>query len=410
MEKKLQEYAKLLIEVGLNVQKGQTLFIRAPYACAPFVQRCAKAAYDAGCREVIAEYGDDRLTRMKYLHADGAVFDECPAWMVERQMSLVRQNAAFLHIAADDPDTLKGVDPDRIRRNAIARGNALREYQQAVMENRVRWCIASVPTASWAKRVFPGKTEEQAVEALWDAILKTMRVTGEGDAVDLWRAHVEQTEARCQKLNALKLSSLRYQNSLGTDLTVELPEGALWLGGSEKSRDGIPFIANMPTEEIFTAPKRTGVNGRVVSSMPFVLSGNLIERFAFTIKDGAIETIEASSEAEHKLLSDAISVDEGAKYLGEVALVPYDSPISQLGILFYNTLFDENASCHFAFGEAYPCLENAKSLTEEEKKSRGINQSITHQDFMVGTRDLSITGITRDGREVPVFVNGNFAL
>lgn len=225
--------------------------------------------------------------------------------------------------------------------------------------------------------------------------------------MDRWREHLETLERRLGKLNALNLKSLHYANSLGTDLTVELPEGHIWESGGDRTLSGRSYIANIPTEEIFTSPLKTGASGVVYSSMPLVHDGNVIDKFRFVVKEGKI--VEAQAEQGEETLRAAISVDEGAAYFGEVALVPFDSPISNQGLLFYNTLFDENAACHIAFGEAYPCLEGGQQMSKDELKARGLNDSITHVDFMIGTPDLSILGTTRDGREVPIFIDGNFA-
>jgi aminopeptidase len=256
--------------------------------------------------------------------------------------------------------------------------------------------------------VFPDAEPDDAIDLLWDAIFNAVRVTDDTDAVEEWRNHIDQLTIRKDRLNELNLKSLNYKNSLGTDLVVELPEGHIWAAGSESTKSGQVFVANIPTEEIFTAPKRDGVNGVIVSSMPFVKDGNIIENFKMTLKDGKIVDVQADKGVE--VLRNAIAVDEGASYLGEVALVPYDSPISNTKILFYNTLFDENASCHFAFGQAYPSsIKGGENMSKGELDRRGINDSITHEDFMVGTEDLSIIGITQDGKQIPIFVDGNFA-
>ena len=225
--------------------------------------------------------------------------------------------------------------------------------------------------------------------------------------MDRWREHLDTLDARLEKLNALKLKSLHYTNSLGTDLTVDLPEGHIWESGGDRTLSGRSYIANIPTEEIFTSPLKTGANGIVYASLPLVHDGNVIDKFHFVVKDGKI--VEAHARQGEETLRAAISVDEGASCFGEVALVPYDSPISAQGLLFYNTLFDENAACHIAFGEAYPCLEGGQQMSKDELKARGLNDSITHVDFMIGTPDLSIVGTTRDGEEVPIFIDGNFA-
>ena len=408
MEAKFKEYAKLLVEVGVNIQKGQTLVIGSPVDCAWFARLCARAAYAAGCREVVMRWSDDELTREKYLHAEDSVFDSLPAWQAEFDNGYARQGAAFLHISARDPENLVGVDPDRIARSQRSSGEALREYRELTMSNTVPWCIGSIPIPSWARKVFPGCPDGEAVEKLWEAIFQTVRVDGSGAAVDRWREHLAGLKGHMDRLNGLNLESLHYTNSLGTDLTIRLLEGHIWAAGSSATKSGLPFIANMPTEEVFTAPLRNGVDGVVCSPLPLVHNGVVIDKIRFQVREGKI--VEASAQTGEDALKAAITLDEGASYFGEVALVPYDSPISRQKLLYYNTLFDENASCHLAFGEAYPeCLQGGAEMSKEERKARGLNDSITHVDFMVGTADLSITGETRDGREVPVFVAGNFA-
>ena len=409
MENKLCEYAKLLVEVGLNVQKGQTLLIQSPVDCAYFARMCADAAYDAGCREVVMNWGDDYLTRARYLHAADEVFDEVPEWRRHFCNDYAAEGAPRLVIVAEDPETLKGVDSGRIVRAQRAAGAALEPYYHTYMNNEAPWCVASIPIPAWAAKVFPGVPEAEAMQKLWDAIFETVRITGDGKAVERWHAHLATLEARKNKLNELRFKSLHYTNSLGTDLTIELPEGHLWAAGNGATPKGQVFVANMPTEEIFTAPHRLGINGVVYAALPLVENGNIIDGFRFVIRDGRI--VESHAKVGEEFLKAAYTVDEGASYFGEVALVPYDSPISNQGILYYNTLFDENARCHLAFGEAYPeCLEGGNDMTREELLAHGLNWSINHVDFMVGTADLSIVGNTHDGREIPVFVNGNFAI
>ncbi|MBU5626475.1 aminopeptidase [Oscillibacter sp. MSJ-2] len=407
MNDKLQEYAKLLIRVGLNIQKGQNLVISAPVECAFFARVCAEKAYEAGCREVVMNWTDDALSRMKYLHAREEVFDHVPLWRRHFFNDYALEGAAYLAISATDPESLKGVESDRIVRAQRSSGKALREFNRLQMCSGFPWCIASIPIPSWAKTVFPEDGEERAMEKLWEAIFSAVRISGDGTSVERWEKHLATLAERKERLNALRFRSLHYTNSLGTDLTVELPEGHVWESGDDRLLSGRSFVANMPTEEIFTSPLRTGVNGVVYSALPLVHDGNIIDQFHFVVKEGKI--VEAHAEKGEETLKAAISVDEGASYFGEVALVPYDSPISNQKILFYNTLFDENAACHIAFGEAYPCIERGREMGKEELKERGLNESITHVDFMVGTPDLSIVGTTHDGREVPVFENGNFA-
>lgn len=407
MDEKLREYARLLVQVGLNVQKGQTLVISSPVECAFFARLCAAEGYGAGCREVVMNWSDDALGRMKYLHAEDSVFDAVPLWRRHFYNDYALEGAAYLAISASDPENLRGVDPGRLVRSQQASGRALKEFDRLQMCSGFPWCIASIPIPAWSRKVFPDLPEAQAQERLWEAIFRSVRVSGDGGAVERWRAHLETLGRRVDRLNALDLRTLRYANALGTDLTVDLPEGCIWEAGNDRTLSGVPFIANIPTEEIFTAPLKTGVNGVVYASLPLAHDGHIIDGFRFVVKEGRI--VEARARQGEEALKAAISVDEGAAYFGEVALVPYDSPISNQKILFYNTLFDENAACHIAFGEAYPCVEGGRRMTKEQLKERGLNDSITHVDFMVGTPDLSVTGITRDGREVPVFVNGNFA-
>ena len=407
MEEKLQEYAQLLVRVGLNIQQGQTLVISSPVECAYFARLCAAEAYAAGCKEVVMNWHDDALGRMKYLYADDTVFDDVPLWRRHFFNDYAQEGAAYLAISASDPENLKGVDGSRIIRAQQASGKALKEFDRLQMCGGFPWCIASIPIPSWAKTVFPEDGEERAMERLWDAIFRAVRISGDGKAVEKWQAHLKTLHARMEKLNALKFKARHYANALGTDLTVELPEGHIWEAGNDVTLSGQEYIANIPTEELFTSPLKTGVNGVVYASLPLVHDGNIIDGFHFVVKDGKI--VEARARQGEETLKAAISVDEGAGYFGEVALVPYDSPISNQKILFYNTLFDENAACHIAFGEAYPCLEGGQQMTKDELKARGLNDSITHVDFMVGTPDLRIVGTTHDGREIPVFENGNFA-
>ncbi|MCI8847924.1 MAG: aminopeptidase [Oscillibacter sp.] len=407
MNEKLREYARLLVRVGLNIQPGQRMIISSPVECAAFARLCAAEAYEAQCKEVVMNWTDDAMTRMKYQNAAEEIFDEVPLWRRHFFNDHALEGAAYLAISATDPENLKGVDSQRMIRAQRASGKALKDFDRLQMCGGFPWCIASIPIPSWAVRVFPDMDEAEAVSALWDAIFQAVRITGDGKAVERWHEHLDTLQKRLETLNALKLQSLHYTNALGTDLTVELPEGHVWESGGDVTLNGQTYIANIPTEEIFTAPLKTGANGVIMGSMPLVHDGNTIENFRFVVENGKI--VEAAARLGEQVLQAAISVDEGAAYFGEVALVPYDSPISNQGLLFYNTLFDENAACHIAFGEAYPCLEGGQKMSKDELKARGLNDSITHVDFMIGTPDLSITGKTRDGREVPIFINGNFA-
>lgn len=408
-EEKLREYARLLVEVGINLRPGQVLNLRSDVDCAPLARLCTEAAYELGAKDVVNEWRDDPMTRLRFLHADDAVFDQAYPWEQARYDHLTDLNAPYLVIIGSDPEAMAGVDPARITRANKARYPIVKRYSDAQMDSRFQWSIGAYATPAWAAKVFPGLSREEAVAKLWDAIFDAVRVTGDGKAADRWQAHISEQKRVVDILNRYQFVSLHYENALGTDFTVGLPQGHYWAGGAEgcKSIPGLEFVANMPTEEVFTLPHRDQAEGRVYAALPLALHGNLIEHFYLDFKDGKI--VDVHAEAGEEYLRQAIRIDEGASHLGEVALVPYHSPIRDTGILFYETLFDENAACHLAFGKAYPCLDGADGKSEDELLALGVNDSMTHVDFMVGTADLSITGRTADGREVPVFVNGDFA-
>ena len=407
MEQKLEKYARLVVKTGVNIQKDQILVVNSPIECADFARKIAKEAYAAGAKDVVVSWNDEKLSKIRFTDAPDKVFDEFPNWRKEMYLGYAKEGAAFVSIAASDPEILKDVNPDRIARMQKVSGNALKEYRERMMNNKNTWCVVSIPTVSWAKKIFPQLSEAEAVARLWDAILETVRV-GDGDPIAAWQSHLKTLTKSKELMNEYNFTRLHYKNALGTDLTVELPKGHIWLSGAEFTPDGREFVANMPTEEVFTLPKKHGVNGTVVSSKPLNYHGNLIEDFKLTFKDGKV--IEYSAKKGQSILEKLLTADESAAYLGEVALVPHDSPISNLNILFYNTLFDENASCHLAFGKAYPvCIEGGDKMDESELEAAEVNDSLIHEDFMIGTADLEITGITQDGKEVAVFKNGNFA-
>lgn len=407
-KEKLEEYAHLLVEIGLNIQPGQLVRLSAPVECAPLARLCAQVALDRGAKDVVMDWTDDFITRQRYLKADGQVFEVFPAYLKEKFDWMLQEGCTALSIIGSDPEMLRGVDPARIQSWQRVQGPNIRGWHDAMSANRFQWSIGAHPTRAWAEKVFPDKKGEEAIDALWEAIFAVCRITGDGKAVERWREHVDATARRAKRLNEYNFKSLHYTNSLGTDLTIVLPENHVWMGGSEDTPRGVEFVANMPTEEIFTAPRWDGVNGRVYAAMPLALNGNLVCDFYMDFENGKIVDVHAEQGEEY--LRDSVGMDEGAAYLGEVALVPYDSPIRNSGILFYNTLFDENASCHLAYGSAYPnCVKGGEELDEAGQKAAGLNQSMTHVDFMVGTKDLSIVGTTQDGREIPVFVDGNFA-
>ena len=407
-KEKLEEYAHLLVEVGLNIQPGQMVNLAAPVECAPLARLCAQVALDRGAKDVIMDWRDDFIVRERYLKADSQVFEEFPHYLKEKYEWMVQEGCTALSIIGSDPEMLRGVDSTRIHTWQRVQGENTRVWHDSLSANRFQWSIGAHPTKAWAEKVFPDKKGEEAIDALWEAIFSVCRITGDGKAVERWRDHVDATARRAKLLNEYNFKTLHYTNSLGTDLTITLPDNHVWMGGSEDTPRGVEFVANMPTEEIFTAPRWDGVNGRVYAAMPLALNGNLVKNFYMDFENGKIVNVHAEEGEEY--LRHSVGMDEGSSYLGEVALVPYDSPIRNSGILFYNTLFDENASCHLAFGSAYPnCVKGGEDLDEAGQKAVGLNQSINHVDFMVGTKDLSIVGTTQDGEEIPVFVDGNFA-
>jgi aminopeptidase len=407
MDNNLQEkYARLIIKTGINIQQGQTLVITSPIECAAFARLVTQIAYQEGAREVVVSWRDELLSKIRFLQAPEEVFDEFPHWQKEFYLSYLQKGAAFLRIAAEDPELMKDVNPERMVKAQKASSTALQEYRDSLMSNKNVWSVVSIPTEAWAKKVFPDLSGDRAVEKLWEAICKTVRVDVD-DPVAAWEKHKQNLKQSMEFMNSHKFRRLEYTNALGTNLSVELPDEHIWLGGSEYSTGGVEFIANMPTEEVFTLPKRTGVNGTAVSSKPLNYNGNLIEEFTLTFKDGKV--VECHAKKGEDVLKKLIATDEGSCYLGEVALVPHESPISQSNILFYNTLFDENASCHLALGKAYSvCIKDSETKNKEELLQLGVNDSLIHEDFMIGTADLAITGITATGDKIPVFKNGNF--
>lgn len=404
----LKRYAQLAIKTGVNIQKGQKLFINSPIECADFTRLVADIAYDNGAKDVVINWIDEKFSKIRFMKGPKEIFEEMPNWQKEFYLSNVKDGAAFLSIHASDPELLKDVDPNIISIAQKTRSIALKEYSERLMSNKNAWSVISIPTEGWATKVFPELSPKDAMKKLWDYIFNIVRVD-KGNPVEAWKEHTNNLKNKMNALNSYRFKSMHYKNSLGTDLTVELPKNHLWLGGSEHTENGIEFLANMPTEEIFSLPLKTGVNGTLVSSKPLNYGGNLINNFSFTFKDGKI--VDFKAEQGYESLKHLIETDEGSHYLGEIALVPFHSPISNSNIIFFNTLYDENASCHFAIGKAYSvCIENGANMDEDQLKENGVNDSLTHVDFMVGTNDLSIIGTTYDGKEIEVFKNGDWAI
>ncbi len=406
-ENLLNDYAKLAVKVGINIQKGQPLVVNAPIEAINFVRLIAKNAYELGASEVHVNWNDEILTKLKFENAPMEVFENYPKWFADGLEDYAKKGAGFLSISAQDPELLKEIDPKKIAANNKSASIALQEWRKYTMNDINPWCVISIPTKSWAKRVFPDVTDEEAVEKLWTAIFNATRMNLE-DPVKAWEDHMTNLKEKVDFLNERRLKTLHYTSSNGTDLVVELPEGHIWAGGGAVDSKGTYFAPNMPTEEVFTMPLKTGVNGVVYSTKPLNYGGKLIDDFKLTFKDGAV--IDFDAKVGRDTLKDLLDIDEGARHLGEVALVPYDSPISNSNIVFMNTLFDENASCHFAFGKAYPTnIKGGENMTDEELEAHGVNNSLTHVDFMIGAKDMNILGETKSGEKIQIFKDGNWA-
>ena len=410
LDDRMRAYARLIVEAGCALKPGQDLFVRAGIEVAPFVRMVAEAAYDLGAHLVTVRYHDQVLDRMQFDRCGMDVFETFPEWAALLNNSMARNGAAILSIDSDDPEAMAGIDARKLIARAKAGHVACKEFYDAMDFGRCVWCIVGAASPAWARKVFPDLGEQEAVEALWDAIFTTVRLQDADAAasVTAWNNHRKSFSERCAWLNEQRFDALHYTNAHGTDITVGLPAAHLWNGGGDTLQDGTQFFPNMPTEEIFTTPDRRRTDGTVVSALPLVHNGNLIENFRITFEAGKVVSLQA--ERGQDVLQAIVDTDENSCSLGEVALVPYISPIRNTGTLFYSTLYDENASCHMALGQGFPdCYQGGLQMGEDELFEAGVNKSATHVDFMVGTEDLNIDGIKADGTVVPVFRNGNWA-
>jgi len=404
LENQLQDYAHLLITKGVNLQQGQTLVINVDVESKDFAIIVTKIAYELGASEVIVNWRCQPIAKERLLHASEDVLSSVAPWIPPYYQTYVDKKAAFLSLISANPEAMKGVDATRASLASRTLNSALTFYHESIMGSALTWCVASVATPLWADLLGYTGSEEEKVNALWQTIFTLCRITPKDDNEAL-HAHLETLANRTKKLNDLHLTKLHYTAENGTDLYLELPEKALWLGGSEKSQEGIIFNANIPTEEVFSAPLREGLNGIVYSTKPLIYQGNRINNFALTFEQGRI--IKITAEEGEEYLEKLVETDEGSHYIGEVALVDHYSPISASNQIYFETLFDENASCHLAIGSAYPiCYEGGEQLTEEELKKVGLNKSLTHVDFMIGHVTMNIDGYTKDGHIVSIMKNG----
>ncbi|MGN0708379.1 MAG: aminopeptidase [Faecalibacterium sp.] len=406
----LKKYADFIVRVGCNVQPGQVMIIRCSLEAAPLARLCVRSGFEAGARDVQVDWSDNAVSRTRMeLGAEDALTDFKP-WQLRRYLDYAESEGSVcvLHLLADDPEIYAGLDSGKLSRINAAQRRYMHPWREYTINDRVQWSIAAMPSKPWAKKMFPDLDEDAAVEKLWQLIFDVCRVTG-GDPVSEWKIHLDRLTQLSDKMNALDLESIHFESSNGTDLTVGLADQARWDSACAHTEQGVVFLPNIPTEEVFTAPHKDRVDGVVYGTKPYVFNGQLIKGFHVTFKDGKV--IEHGAEQGEELLGQLLDTDEGARRIGEVALVPASSPINRSGALFYSTLFDENAACHIAFGASYPgTTVDGTSLSKEELLARGMNQSTLHEDVMVGAEDSHITGLCRDGRTVELFRDGVWVL
>ena len=404
-EKVLRNYAHLIAECGINVQEGQEVFIGAELDQPAFVQMVVEECYKLGAKRVVVDFDYQPLQKTHVEYCSVETLGELTSYRKARWEYYVEKIPCRIYIMSEDPDGLKGIDQEKMLKAHQMLYPLIKGFRDE-LENRQQWCIAAVPGLDWARKLFPELPDEDAVEELWNAILKTSRV--DDDPVAAWHAHDKDLMDRCDYLNALGIEKLHYTSKNGTDFTVGMIPEAIFKGGGDTTRQGIFFNPNIPTEECFISPKKGEAEGKVVASMPLSYQGQLIEDFWIRFHEG--KAVEWHAGKNEQLLTNIITADDGAAYLGECALVPFDSPIQNSGILFFNTLFDENAACHLALGMGFAdTIDGYQEMTLDECRALGVNDSMVHVDFMIGSEDLDIDAITRDGRTVPIFRNGNWA-
>ena len=403
---RLRKYANLIARCGVNVQKGQEVYITAELDQPEFVAMVVDECYKAGASKVTVDWSYQPLTKLNVRHCSKKVLGGMDKWQLEKWEHQAEVLPCKIYLMSEDPDGLKGVNQKKYAGAMASRSKLIKPIRNR-MENKYQWCIAAVPGKGWAKKVFPGERSSVAMEKLWEAILSTSRVNE--DPIDAWNKHDADLAARCDYLNSLGIKELKYKASNGTDFRVGLLPNAIFMAGGEETLGrGVYYNPNIPTEEVFTSPRKGDADGIVYSSKPLSYGGQLIDNFSIKFENGKITEVKA--EQNEELLRELVNMDDGAAFLGEVALVPYSSPINESGLLFYNTLFDENAVCHLAFGRGFTnTIKGYENHTEAELHEMGINDSIVHEDFMIGTKDLSITAICEGGKEIAIFKDGEWA-
>lgn len=405
LEQYMMKYAETVLQIGVNLQKEQILVIEAKLEAAPFVRMVTQLAYQLGASQVIHEWTDDELSLIRHRYASEESLGYYPQWKADGYKQYAQNNAAFIFIDTPNPDLLKDIPTERIAKEMRGRAAIRKTYLKYTHNDNASWVIISVPSEAWAARVFPELNQQEAVIQLWEKILQAARIDLQ-DPVGNWTKHLENLQKRTKQLNQMQIHTLHYR-SPGTDLVIELPEKHVWLSGLSNNLMGTPFVANMPTEEVYTMPVKHGVNGTVRSSRPLVYGGCLIDNFSLVFRDGKV--VDFQAETGEGILTSILDTDEGSRYLGEVALVAHHTPISMMNRNFYNILFDENASCHLAIGQSFSSnLLDGNQLSPQELFERGANTSLTHIDFMIGTGELDIDATLKDGRVVPLFRQGNW--
>ena len=403
---RLREYAELLAKKGINVLPGEEVWINCGLDQVEFVRLVVEECYKAGAKKVRVDFSDNKISRLHYEHMSLKELCKVPEYTISEYKYMVKHLPSILHIVSDDPDAFKGIKQSVLSKSSMKLRKKIKPYRDLI-DGKYKWCIAAVPSKEWARIVFKGKEDDDAVELLWNAILSTSRV--DGHAVENWEKHNRNLLDHCNKLNSLDLQYLEYKASNGTNFKVELIKGARWGGGAEYTDDKRIYNPNIPSEEVFTSPLAGSCDGIVYASKPLSYNGQLIEGFSVRFENG--RAVEVKAKKNQKLLEQMIAMDEGAAKLGEVALVPYDSPIQNSGVLFYETLFDENAACHLALGHGFKeLLPGGASLTNEQAKELGLNDSMIHVDFMIGTKDLEIIGTSFAGKKTTIFKDGNWAI
>lgn len=404
----LQRYARLIVRTGANVQRGQrvelTIWVEQKELAALITEEC----YAAGAKYVDLRWQSDAIRRLHYFHADTDTLGEVRPWEEAQAKQTAEDLPVRIIVESEDPDALNGIDASKLADVRALRSKVLKKYRD-VIEGKHQWCIAAAASPEWATKVFPGVSEEEAVERLWQAIIDCVYLDTGRDPVEVWEEHNERLTRRADWLNRMAFTSLEYRSANGTDFSVGLIPGAKWSGaGDVNPTNNAPYVPNLPTEEVFTTPMRGVCEGTLVSVKPLSWSGQLIEDFSVTYKGG--KAVSCRARVGQEALEKLLHMDEGAAMLGEVALVPKESPINASGLLFYSTLFDENACCHVAAGHGFgEVLDDFLDLSKEELEQRGINDSMIHVDYMVGADDLSVTGIQADGTRLPIFVDGTWA-